>query len=151
MEFANMWLWLILAGAGLLLAMMELFMGIDTGLDLVFVGSSFVVGGLVTWPFHSWVLTVIIVAIICIAYVAIGRKYVHRWTAVKKEKTNVDAIIGKKGIVLKALDQTVKGMVKVGNEQWSATADEEICEGEEVEVAEVNGVTLTVKRTGGGS
>jgi membrane protein implicated in regulation of membrane protease activity len=151
LELMDMWLWLILAGSGLLLAMTELFVGIDTGLDLVFIGSSFILGGLITWPFHSWVLTVIIVVIICIAYVAIGRRYVHRWTAVKKEKTNIDAIIGKRGIVLHNIERNASGIVKVGNEQWRAVAEEEIGEGEEIEVSEVHGVTLTVKRTAGGN
>lgn len=151
MEFADMWLWLILTGAGLLLAMTELFMGIDTGLDMVFVGSSLVVGGLVTWPFHSWVLSVILVAVICIAYIAIGRRYVHRWTAVKKQKTNIDAIIGKKGVVLRSIEQNAKGLVKVGYEQWHAVADEAIYEGEAIKVIEVSGVTLKVTRIEGGS
>ena len=150
MEFIDMWLWLILAAVGLLLAVTELFIGVDTGLDLVFIGSSFVAGGLVTWPFHSWVLSVVVVCIICIAYVAIGRRYVHRWRAVKTERTNVDAIIGKRGIVLRNINTSVNGLVKVGNEQWHATASEEIKEGSEIEVMAINGVTLTVRKTGGG-
>jgi membrane protein implicated in regulation of membrane protease activity len=151
LEFLDMWLWLILAGVGLLLALTELFIGIDTGLDLVFTGSSLILGGLVTWPFHSWVLTAIIVAVICICYVVIGRRYVHRWTAVKKERTNIDTIIGKRGIVLHNIDRNTSGIVKVGNEQWRAVAEEEIGEGDEIEVTEIKGVTLTVKRTAGGS
>jgi membrane protein implicated in regulation of membrane protease activity len=145
-----MWLWLILAVVGLLLAVTELFIGVDTGLDLVFIGSTFIVGGLVTWPFHSWVVSLVVVCIICIAYVAIGRRYVHRWRAVKTERTNVDAIIGKRGIVLRNITSNINGLVKVGNEKWQAVADEEIQEGSEIEVVEIKGVTLTVRKTGGG-
>ncbi|MBI4267173.1 MAG: NfeD family protein [Chloroflexi bacterium] len=145
MEFWDLWLWLILMVVGLLLAMVELIIGVDAGLDLVFVGSSFILGGLVTWPFHSWALTAIVAGLICIAYVAIGRKYVHRWTMAKKEKTNVDAIIGRRGVVLRDIGRTANGLVRVGNEEWRAIADEEIKEGTEVEVLEVKGVTLTVK------
>jgi membrane protein implicated in regulation of membrane protease activity len=150
LESANQWLWLVFVIAGLLMASMELFIGIDTGLDLVFIGSSFIFGGLVTWPVHSWWVTVVVSGVACIAYVAIGRKYVHRWTASKKEKTNVDAIIGKHGIVLKTIGRNVIGLVKVGNEEWRAVADEEISEGSEIDVAEVKGVTLTVKKARGG-
>jgi membrane protein implicated in regulation of membrane protease activity len=150
-EFINMWLWLILAAAGLLLAMTELFIGVDTGLDLVFIGSSFIVGGLITWPFHSWVLSLIVVCIICIAYIAIGRRYVHRLRAVKTERTNVDAIIGKRGIVLRNISSNANGLVKVGNERWQAAAGEEIQEGSEIEVMAINGVTLTVRRIRGGN
>jgi len=51
--FANSWLWLIFTGTGLFLALLELLIGIDTGLDLVFIGSAFIIGGLFTFPFHS--------------------------------------------------------------------------------------------------
>lgn len=151
MEFLDQWLWLIIMIVGLLSAAVELFIGIDTGLDLVFIGSGFVVAGLATWPFHSWSITVIVAGVACIGYVAIGRRYVHRWTAAKSERTNVDAIIGRRGIVLKGVGRNVNGLVKVGNEQWRAVASEEIPEGNEIEVAEVKGVTLTVKKVQGGN
>ena len=151
MGFLDQWLWLILMVVGLLLAMTELLIGVDTGLDLVFIGSGFVLGGLVTWPFHAWPLTVIVAGVICVSYVAIGRRYVHRWTAARSERTNVDAIIGRRGIVLRGISRNINGLVKVGNEQWRAIADEEIQEGNEIEVVEVKGVTLTVKKARGGS
>ena len=84
MEFADLWLWLIFIISGLVLVLLELIVGIETGLDLVFVGSTFILGGLVTWPFSSWLATVIVTSVICAAYMFLGRRYVHRWTAVKK-------------------------------------------------------------------
>ena len=84
--FPDLWLWLVFVIVGLLLVLLELIVGVETGLDLVFIGSAFIVGGLVTLPFHSWLLTLIITSVICIAYVALGRRYVHRWTLVRKEK-----------------------------------------------------------------
>ena len=130
MEYFDQWLWLILMIAGLLLAVIELVVGVNTGLDLVFIGSSFFLGGLVTWPFHSWYLAVIVTSLVCVGYVTLGRKYVHKWVAVRKEKTNIDVIIGKRGIVLKVVDRDANGLVKVGSEQWKAVSQEEIAEGE---------------------
>ena len=46
--FFDAWAWLFFIGAGLLLIILELFLGIDTGLDLVFIGTAFVLGGLLT-------------------------------------------------------------------------------------------------------
>ena len=115
--FPDSWVWLIFISIGLLMILLELIVGVGTGLDLVFLGSAFIIGGLVTWPFHSWVLTLIITLVICIAYLVLGRRYVHRWTATRKEKTNIDAIIGKNGIVLQRLTPGVNGLVKVGNEE----------------------------------
>ena len=149
--FPDSWLWLVFVGAGLLFVLLELIVGVETGLDLVFIGSAFILGGLVTWPFHSWPLTVIVTCVICIAYVVIGRRYVHRWTAVSEAKTNIDAIIGRQGIVLKSIAKNVDGRVKVGNEQWRARAEEEINEGDEIVVTSVSGVTLIVEKTKGGN
>ena len=149
--FADSWLWLIFIIVGLLLAISELILGVEVGLDLVFIGSVFILGGLVTWPFHSWLLTLIVTSVICIAYMALGRRYVHRWTAVSKAKTNIDAIIGRQGIVLKSIAKNVDGLVKVGYEQWRARAEEDIKKGDEIVVTSVSGVTLIVEKIKGGN
>ena len=144
------WLWLLFVIVGLLFVLLELIVGVETGLDLVFIGSAFILGGLVTWPFHSWLLTIIVTSLICVAYVALGRRYVHRWTMVSKAKTNIDAIIGRQGIVLRNIAKNTDGLVKVGNEQWRARAEEGIKEGEEIVVISVSGVTLIVEKIKGG-
>ncbi|MFC2025486.1 NfeD family protein [Chloroflexota bacterium] len=151
LEFPDLWLWLIFIIAGLVFVLLELIIGVETGLDLVFIGSAFIVGGLATWPAHSWLLTVIVTSVICVAYVAIGRRYIHRWTAVSKAKTNIDAIIGRQGIVLRGISKNVDGLVKVGNEQWRARAGEDIKKGDEIVVTTVSGVTLIVEKFKGGS
>jgi len=148
--FSDLWIWLIFVGVGLGLVLMELLMGIDTGLDLVFIGTAFVFGGLVTWPAKLWAVTVIVTAVICVVYVFLGRKYVHRWTAVRLEKTNIDAVIGSSGIVLKEIKRNTAGRVKVGNERWRARAEEEIAEGSEIRVTGVTGTTLNVEKSEGG-
>ena len=147
---SNDWVWLLFIGIGLLMILLELIVGVGTGLDLVFLGSAFISGGLVTWPFHSWVLTLIITLVICIAYLVLGRRYVHRWTATRKEKTNIDAIIGKNGIVLQRLTPSVNGLVKVGNEEWRARAEESIEKDEVIVVTAISGVTLNVEKFKGG-
>ena len=149
--FPDLWLWLVFVIVGLLLVLLELIVGVETGLDLVVIGSVFIIGGLATWTFHSWLLTVIVTSIICVAYVALGRRYVHRWTTVSKAKTNIDAIIGKEGIVLKSIARNVDGLVKVGNEQWRARAEEDIKKGDEIVVTSVSGVTLIVEKIKGGN
>ena len=145
--FPDSWLWLIFVGVGFFCVLAS----VAAGFDLLFIGSIFIIGGLVTWPFHSAVVTVIVTSVVCIAYVAIGRRYVHRWTAVKEEKSNIDAIIGREGIVLKSIAKNADGRVKVGSEQWRARAEEDIKEGDEIIVTSVSGATLIVEKTKGGS
>jgi membrane protein implicated in regulation of membrane protease activity len=147
---ADSWVLLIFIGIGLVMILLELVGGLGTGLDLVFVGSAFIIGGLLTWPFHSWIITLAVTLVICIIYLALGRRYVHRWAATRKQKTNVDVIIGKKGIVLQTLNPGFSGRVKVENEEWRARAEETIENGEIVVVTDVNGVTLNVEKYKGG-
>ena len=148
--FFDTWAWLFFIGAGLALIILELFLGIDTGLDLVFIGTAFVLGGLVTLTIQSWVWTAIVSGVICIIYVAIGRRYIHRKMALKGEKTNIDTIIGKTGTVEQDIEPDKEGMVKVGYEKWHARSEENIKAGEEITVTGISGVTVNVKRTEGG-
>jgi membrane protein implicated in regulation of membrane protease activity len=151
MNFSDSWLWLIFVGVGLLFILLELFMGLDTGLDLVFIGTAFLIGGLISWPFELWAVTLIITAVICVLYVVLGRRYVHKRIAVKLEKMNIDAVIGSTGIVLSDIKQRRVGRVKVKNENWRAKSDEDIPEGNEIVVTGVTGATLVVKKYEGGS
>ena len=144
--FFDTWTWLLFIGAGLVLIILELFVGVDTGLDLVFIGTALVLGGLITLAIHSWVWTAIVAGIICVLYVLIGRRYIHRKVAIGAAKTNIDTIIGKTGIVQQDIVRDKDGLVKVGNEQWRARSEESIKEGEGITVTGISGVTLTVKK-----
>jgi len=146
--FPDLWMWLIFVVVGLLLVLLELVVGAE--LDMVFVGSAFLLGGLVAWLTHSWMWALIVTSVICIAYIAIGRRYIHRWTTVKKAKTNIDAIIGRTGIVLKSIAKNYDGRVRVGNERWKARSEEEINKEDEIVVTGVSGATLIVEKTKGG-
>ena len=144
------WFFLIFIGIGLAMILLELLMGMFTGFDLVFLGSAFIIGGLISWPFHSWMLALVITMIICLAYIALGRKYVHRWSAAKKEITNIDRIIGLKGVVLQDISLSNTGLVKVGNEEWRARAETAIEQGAVIKVIGISGVTLSVEKCKGG-
>jgi membrane protein implicated in regulation of membrane protease activity len=148
--FSGSWVWLVFVGIGLLMILVELIVGVDTGFDLVFLGSAFILGGLVTGPLNSWVITLIVTSAICVAYVALGRRYVHRWTTARKSKTNIDAIVGRPGVVLQSIARNIDGRVKVGNEDWKARATEEIEKGNEIVVTGISGATLIVEKTKGG-
>ncbi|HEY31627.1 MAG TPA: NfeD family protein [Dehalococcoidia bacterium] len=149
--FADQWLWLIFIGVGLMLAILELFGGVDTELDLVAVGSAFIIGGLAGWPFEWWLVAVLVTSLLCIVYVAIGRRYIKRWVQPKESKTNVDAIIGREGVVVKSIAKNSSGRVRVGSEEWLASAEEDFDEGAEVVVTAVRGATLIVTKTNGGN
>ena len=61
-------------------------------------------------------------------------------------KTNIDRIIGMKGIVTKKITKKISGEVKVDGKFWTAIADEEIQENDTVIILEINSTKLKVKR-----
>ena len=63
-----------------------------------------------------------------------------------KIKTNIDRIIGMKGIVTEKITKKTFGEVKVDGKRWTAVADETINTDETVEILEINSTKLKVKR-----
>lgn len=147
-ELLDTWLWAAFVVVGLLMILLELFIGVETGFDLVMLGSALILGGLLTSFLDSWLVTAICASAFCALYVGIGRKYVKAKMKVSDTKTNVDAIIGKTGIVKSRIGKDTSGLVKVGNEEWRAISEDSINieEGEDITVVDVTGVTLIVKK-----
>ena len=145
-ELLDSWLWAAFVVVGLLIILLELFIGVETGFDLVMLGSALVLGGLLTSFADSWLATAICASLFCVLYVGIGRKYVRAKMKLCDIKTNVDAIIGKSGIVTRSIGENTSGLVRVGNEEWRAMSGGNINieEGATVMVIEVTGVTLIV-------
>jgi membrane protein implicated in regulation of membrane protease activity len=142
----NEWLWAVFAGVGLAMILIEL-AGVDTGFDLIVVGSILVLSGLVTLPFHSWVATTVTASVLCVVYVFAGRRYVRRLRTWKGEiKTGADALIGQDGLVTRNVTRFANGSVRVGNEEFRAKGEEKINEGEEIVVVGIKGTTLIVKK-----
>ena len=76
------------------------------------------------------------------------RPLVTKFFKTKDVKMNSDALVGKKGIVLKDIKGTEKiGQVKVAGEVWSAVAEEdkEILKDAKITVLSISGVKLIVK------
>ena len=65
---------------------------------------------------------------------------------VRKEKTNLDRIIGMKGVVTEEIDMFQIGEVKVDGKAWSAVSTTKIEVGEIVKILKIEGVKLIVER-----
>ena len=142
------WNWiLILGGASLIL--IEVMLGGFAGFDLVLIGSSFVVGGAVGLYFYNVYLGMFVGGVLCAAYILAGRRFVRARLHVKGVESNADALIGRRGIVVAAIERHQAGRVRVGDEEWRAVAAEgastSIPAGAEITVAGVDGVTLQVR------
>ena len=64
----------------------------------------------------------------------------------KDEKTNLDRVIGMKGIVTDKITKDIIGEVKVDGKLWSAISDEYLKVGDEVLIASISGVKLIVEK-----
>lgn len=64
---------------------------------------------------------------------------------VKKEKTNLDRVIGMKGIVTEEITENNIGEVKVDGKKWSAVSNQTLKEGDIVKILKINGVKLEVE------
>lgn len=64
----------------------------------------------------------------------------------KKEKTNLDRIIGMKGVVTEEINQNKTGEVKVDGKLWSAIANMPLKKGEVIKVLNMKSVKLEVER-----
>ena len=76
------------------------------------------------------------------------RKWVSK-LKLGRVKTNADRIIGQQAVVIQTIDnQAAKGQVRVGGQVWTARSveDEPILAGTQVEVVQITGVKVVVKK-----
>jgi membrane protein implicated in regulation of membrane protease activity len=139
-----MYNWLLVI-IGLLFILAELVVGVATGFDLVLLGSTLVIGGVVGNFFANWQIGFGVAAILSVLYVILGRKYIKSRLSVPTQKTNTDVLVGDSAVVVKKINSSNPGQVRVGTEIWRAVSTRTINYGEKVEILGVNGVTLEVK------
>lgn len=132
---------------GLLMILAELILGIQTGLDLVLVGSILVVSGFAGLLLNSTVLALILSIALGFVYIAIGRKKIKRkFTSITTKKTNIDRLIGAVATVTREITPETAGMVRHDDEQWRATSDEVLYVGDTVTIETIEGVTVSVRK-----
>lgn len=140
------WLLVIL---GLLSVIVELALGAITGFDLALVGGSLAVGGILGLFSGSANVGLISAAILALVYFLIFRSWLKSKLQVSDRPTNIDAVVGKTGVVTKRVAPRDPGIIKVGTEEWRAELAQvedtarEI--GAVVTVSAVEGVTLKVR------
>jgi len=143
------WVNWLLVIAGIICVIIELAMGAMTGLDLALVGGSLVVGGGIGLVTGSASVGMIAAAGVALIYFALFRSWLKSKLTVREQPSNVDAVLGKTGVVTKRIAPRDTGLVKVGTEEWRA----ELAQGDEtarevgtaITVSSVEGVTLKVR------
>ncbi len=90
-------------------------------------------------------LEVSVFVILGIALLPISKK-IYKNISKTKTRTNLDRIIGMKGIVTENITKDTTGVVKVDGKVWSSYADANLEKGSAVEVLQINGVKIKVKK-----
>ena len=93
-------------------------------------------------------LQITLFIVVSVALLLALRPMLKKYINPKKEKTKVDAVIGKQGVVLEAIDNlSGTGKVKLDGMEWSARSanGEKIEEGTVIVVEKIEGVKVFVK------
>ncbi len=140
--------WLLLIG-GIVCAIVELVLGAFTGFDLALVGASLAAGGAIGLLSGSAKIGLLAAGALALIYLALFRSWLKSRLTVRHQPSNVDAVLGKTGVVTKRVASHDAGIVKVGSEEWRAElapGDEAAREiGAAVTISSVEGVTLKVR------
>jgi membrane protein implicated in regulation of membrane protease activity len=143
------WVNWLLVIVGVVCAAAELALGALTGFDLALVGAALAAGGAIGLATLSWQVGLISAAVFAVVYFVLFRRWLKAKLHVRDQASNVDAVVGKMGVVTKRIGPHDCGLVKVGSEEWraelaqSAESAREI--GASVQIVSVEGVTLKVK------
>ena len=99
------------------------------------------------WAGGGLGLQIGVFVLVSAALLLLLRPVAKRYFTPKLEKTNIDAVIGATGMVIKTVDNDLsEGQVKLGGMEWSArsTTGEQIPEGTKVQVDKIEGVKVYV-------
>ena len=135
--------WLLLAALFIVIEIISL--GLTT---IWFAGGAFV-AALAGLAGVSLTIQVALFLIVSIILLVLTRPIAVKYLDSKTQKTNSEALIGQKAVVLQTIDNLkTEGQVKVNGMEWTARAKTDemvIPEGEVVTILEIQGVKLIVE------
>jgi membrane protein implicated in regulation of membrane protease activity len=134
------WIWLAAAVIFLIIELMT-----PSLLFICFVVGSVVAGAFSYFSPEQYYWQIGIFLLVSISLIPPTRTLAKRMTKPSAQKSNVDALIGKTGKVIKVIDLDDGGKVQIGGEIWIAGADRVIEEGKRIKVVSVSGARLHVE------
>ncbi|MFW5704052.1 MAG: NfeD family protein [Patescibacteria group bacterium] len=135
---------ILLIVLGIVAIVVEILLGAVTGFELFILGLILIISGTTGLISGSLLYGGIVFIVLTLLYVFLGRQYLKNSFAIGTKKTNVDSLIGARGIVTKEVSPEVAGHVRVHDEVWRATSSKKLSKGTAVTVESVSGVTVTV-------
>lgn len=136
--------WLILT---MILIMVEI---ISLGLTSIWFAGGAFAAGLISLTGAHWLIQILTFAVVSTIFFVFTRPFAAKHLLRHVEKTNVDSLIGKEGIVKETINNfDSHGIVKISGMEWTArSADNtKIPAGETVTVQKISGVKLIVTKS----
>ena len=130
---------------GIAAIIVEIILGAATGFDLFLLGVILILSGGIGYIANSFSYALISIILLSFIYISFARKLIKQKLTIATKTTNVEGLIGKKGIVVKKITVNQPGQVKMEGEIWRAESENAIGENETVVVKSVSGVTLKVE------
>jgi len=96
--------------------------------------------------FIGQIIVFAVASLLCLLFVRpLALKYFHRKD--EDRPSNVDAMVGRKGVVTETIEAGGFGRVKIDGDSWKACSENDVAigKGERVEVVAINSAIITVK------
>lgn len=142
--FTSLPLWAVFFGIAVALLACEL---LTLTFDLLWLGVGGLCGALVAWLVPAapvWVPTLVSVAV-GLTLLVVGRRWAQRQRGINHFVQPADMMVGRHAEVVRAILPPQLGLVKMGNETWSATADYALPSGERVVIVSRSATVVRVE------
>lgn len=135
-----MFMWLIII----------LFLGFVEAITVNLVTIWFVISGIVSlvlsFFIDDFIIQFSVFVILGILLLITTRSWLNKVFKINKYKTNLDRVIGMRGIVTEKITKNSPGEVKVDGKRWMAVSDKTINVDNDVKILEIDGVKLKVEK-----
>jgi membrane protein implicated in regulation of membrane protease activity len=141
----EMWIvWLVI---GVVLIITEM---LTLSFYILWIGMGSLVAAVIAWVMpDAYLLQALIGGIVVIGLTIFTRPLTRKVRHSKGFKDAIDDLVGKQGEVMQGIETGSLGIVKIGNETWSASAHEPIAKGEYVVIIKRSSTLVEVKRMEG--
>ena len=136
-----MWLMVII-----LLALVEV---MTINLTTIWFVISGIVALILSFFIDSFIIQFSVFVILGVILLITTKPILKKFIKVNNEKTNLDRVIGMKGVVTSKIEPLSVGEVKVDGKKWTAYADKKIDKDEIVKVLKIDGVKIKVEKVEG--
>ena len=135
-----MFMWLIII---LFLGFIE---AITVNLVTIWLVISGIVSLILSFFINDFIIQFSVFVILGILLLITTRSWLNKVFKINKYKTNLDRVIGMRGIVTEKITKNSPGEVKVDGKRWMAVSDKTINVDNDVKILEIDGVKLKVEK-----